>query len=79
MSNIINFFFNVFEMCTWRRMQKVSWTERKTNEEVLETISEERFIHSDYFHSAFSGPLLLRGAIDTARILCRCPVILYPP
>ena len=29
------------------------------------------FIHSGYFYSAFSSPLLLRGAPDTARILCR--------
>ena len=33
-----------FEMCTWRRMEKVSWTEHKTNEEILETIGEERFL-----------------------------------
>src|SRR6218665_1601977 len=31
-----------FEMWTWRRMEKVSWTEHKTNEEILETIGEER-------------------------------------
>ena len=30
------------EMWTWRRMEKVSWTEHKTNEEILETIGEER-------------------------------------
>ena len=29
------------------------------------------FIHSDYFYSASSSPLLLRIAPDTARILCR--------
>src|SRR6218665_723569 len=29
------------------------------------------FIHSDYFYSTSSSPLLLRGAPDTARILCR--------
>ena len=29
------------------------------------------FIHSGYFYSASSRPLLLRGASDTARILCR--------
>ena len=27
------------------------------------------FIHSDYFYSAYSSPLLLRGAPDTAQIL----------
>ena len=26
----------------WRRMEKVSWTEHKTNEKVLETIGKER-------------------------------------
>src|SRR6218665_1421126 len=29
------------------------------------------FIHSGCFYSASSSPLLLRGASDTARILCR--------
>ena len=29
------------------------------------------FIHSDHFNSASSSPLLLRGALDAARILCR--------
>ena len=29
-------------MRTWRRMEKVSWTEHKTNEEILETIGAER-------------------------------------
>ena len=29
------------------------------------------FIHSDQFYSASSSPLLLRGAPDTARILCQ--------
>src|SRR6218665_1542758 len=31
-----------FEMWTSRRMEKVTWTEHKTNEEILETIGEER-------------------------------------
>lgn len=31
-----------FEMWIWRRMEKISWTEHKTNEEVLEGIGEER-------------------------------------
>src|SRR6218665_1526465 len=29
------------------------------------------FIHSGYFYSISSSPLLLRGSPDTARILCR--------
>src|SRR6218665_3290370 len=29
------------------------------------------FIHSGYFYSASSSPLLFRGTTDTARILCQ--------
>src|SRR6218665_810407 len=29
------------------------------------------FVHSGYFYSASSSPLHIRGAPDTARILCR--------
>ena len=31
-----------FEMWTYRRKEKISWKEHKTNEEVLKTIGEER-------------------------------------
>lgn len=31
-----------FEMWVWRRMEKISWTEKKTNEEVLDLVQEER-------------------------------------
>ena len=31
-----------FEMWIWRRMMKVSWTEHKTNEEVLQMVDIER-------------------------------------
>ena len=31
-----------FEMWVWRRMMKVSWTERKTNEEVLGMVRQSR-------------------------------------
>ncbi len=31
-----------FEMWVWRRMEKVSWTERKTNDEVLTAVGEKR-------------------------------------
>jgi hypothetical protein len=33
-----------FEMWCWRRMDKISWTDRVRNEEVLERASEERNI-----------------------------------
>ncbi|KAI5636210.1 hypothetical protein NE865_11049 [Phthorimaea operculella] len=31
-----------FEMWCWRRMEGISWTERKTNEEVLQLVKEKR-------------------------------------
>jgi len=30
------------EMCCWRKMQKICWTEGKTNEEFLMTMKEKR-------------------------------------
>ena len=33
-----------FEMWCWRRMEKVSWTYHVRNEEVLQTVKEERNI-----------------------------------
>jgi hypothetical protein len=35
-----------FEMWIWRRMQKISWQQRKTNEEVLDSINERRSLLS---------------------------------
>ncbi|VVC44876.1 Hypothetical protein CINCED_3A025687 [Cinara cedri] len=31
----------IFEMWSWRRIKRVSWIERKTNEEVLRTVEEK--------------------------------------
>ena len=31
-----------FEMWVWRRMERMSWTERKTNDEVLAAVGEKR-------------------------------------
>jgi len=31
-----------FEILTWRRMMKVTWTEHKTNEEILQMVKTER-------------------------------------
>ena len=36
--------FEAFEMWTWRRMLKISWTEKVTNEEVLVHANEARSI-----------------------------------
>jgi len=33
-----------FEMWCWRRMEKISWTDRVRNEEVLLTVKEQRHI-----------------------------------
>ena len=33
-----------FEMWVWRRMEKVSWVDRKTNQEVLDMVGEERVL-----------------------------------
>ena len=30
-----------FEMWIWRRMERISWTEHRTNEEVLKKVEEE--------------------------------------
>jgi hypothetical protein len=33
-----------FEIWCWRRMEKISWTDRVRNEEVLHRVKEERYI-----------------------------------
>ena len=33
-----------FEMCCWRRMEKISWTDRVRNEDVLLRVKEQRNI-----------------------------------
>jgi hypothetical protein len=38
---------NAFEMCVWRRMEKVNWQDIKTNEEVLTGVGEERYCESN--------------------------------
>ena len=35
---------NIFEMWCWRRMEKISWTDRVRNEEVLLRVNEQRNI-----------------------------------
>jgi len=31
-----------FEMCVWRKLEKVKWTDKKTNEEVSNLVKEKR-------------------------------------
>ena len=33
---------NAFEMWVWRRMRKVSWMDKRTNEQVLSSMNEKR-------------------------------------
>jgi hypothetical protein len=37
-------YLETFEMWCWRRMEKISWTDRVRNEEVLHRVNEERSI-----------------------------------
>lgn len=34
----------VFEMCIWKKMEKISWTERKTNGEVLSMVGKKKHL-----------------------------------
>jgi hypothetical protein len=36
--------FERFEMCSWRRVEKISWTDRVGNDKVLQSVKEERNI-----------------------------------
>ena len=40
-------FLESFEMWCWRRIQKICWTDRVRNEEVLHTVKEEKTITYD--------------------------------
>jgi len=35
---------NAFETCCWRRMLKIKWTDRITNEEAFQRVKEERLL-----------------------------------
>jgi len=35
---------NAFETCSWRRMLKIKWTDRVTNDEVFQRAKEERLL-----------------------------------
>ena len=53
------FYYNIFISCLW------------FHQSYFQHCFCHSFIHSGYFYSSSSSPLLLRGAPDTARILCR--------
>jgi hypothetical protein len=54
-----------FEMCCWRRMEKISWTDRVRNEGVLREVKEERnILHKIKGRKAnWIGPLLRRDCL----------------
>ena len=65
-------------MWTWRRMQKVSWTEHKTNEEILETIGEERSLirtlktrQKKWIGHTLRGESLLKTVIEAMKKIKR--------
>jgi len=40
-----------FEMWIWRRMEKISWKDKKTNEEILHMIQEDRkILNTIWYH-----------------------------
>jgi hypothetical protein len=53
-----------FEMWCWRRMEKISWTDRVRNEEVLHRVKEERnMVHAIKIRKAnWIGHILLETA-----------------
>ena len=39
-----------FEMWSWRRMEKIKWSQKVTNEQVLERIAEKRTLLNNILH-----------------------------
>ena len=39
---------NTFEMWAWRRMEKVSWVDKRTNEQVLRSMNKKRSLKKRY-------------------------------
>jgi len=62
---------NAFEMWVWRRMQKVSWKDKKTNEEILSLVDEERCLmktiikrKKDWIGHVVRGDNLLKRVLE---------------
>src|SRR6218665_935966 len=61
----------VFEMWVWRKMEKISWRDMKTNEEVLQMVQEERSLidviwrrKKNWIGHILRGESLLREVIE---------------
>ena len=70
---------NAFERWVWRRMEKVSWQDKKTNEEVLTAMGEERCVvqaifkrEKNWIGHVVRGNSLLKLVIE-GRILGKKP------
>jgi hypothetical protein len=44
-----------FEMCCWRRMEKISWTDHVRNEEILLGVKEQRNILHETVNGRLTG------------------------
>jgi len=53
-----------FEMWCWRRMEKISWTDRVRNEEVLLSVKEQRNIVHEVINGRLTG--LVTFCVETA-------------
>ena len=51
LTKVSKMLLEAFEMWTWQRMLKISWTEKVTNEEVLVRVHEARSILKTIWHS----------------------------
>ena len=59
------FGFLSFEMLCWRRMEKISWTDRMRNEEVLLRVKEQRNIlhETSKWKANWIGHILRRNCL----------------
>jgi hypothetical protein len=64
-------FLESFEMWCWRRIEKISWTDRVRNEEVLRRVKEQRNIlheiskrKANWIGHILRGNCLLRQVIE---------------
>ena len=64
-----------FEMWCWRRVLKISWTERKTNQEVLNRIGAKRELikHIRTKQLSFLGHVMRRGQLENLSLTGRVP------
>ena len=53
-----------FEMWCWRRMEKISWTDRVRNEEILHRVKEKKnIIHTIMRKASWIGHILRRNCL----------------